>query len=85
MEISTQGYEDIQEYAESVKRYVEHRVPPGGFLEAVLSNDLFGAVGRADHRSMEQLGDIVRFIYNRVPNGVFGTQDKVNRHLQGTR
>ena len=43
----------------AMKRYIEDRLQPGGFLEAVLSNDLAGAFGRADHINRDRLFDIV--------------------------
>ena len=37
-----------QNMVEGIKRYVEHGVSPGGFLTALLTNDLTGALNRAD-------------------------------------
>lgn len=47
--------------------YVHEGRHPGPFLHAVLTNDLFEAVGAADAESLAALPEIVVFIYNRVP------------------
>ena len=36
----------------ALDRYVDHGLEPGGFLTAVLTNDLFGAVARADSENI---------------------------------
>lgn len=51
---------------------------PGGFLEAVLSNDLFGAMGRADSESRRILYDLVCFIYNKLPSACYGNREIVH-------
>jgi hypothetical protein len=48
--------------------YVQHGAGPGHFLRAVLSNNLFEAVGRADKDALASLAELVIFIYNRVPS-----------------
>jgi hypothetical protein len=62
--------------------YVERGIPVGGFLHALLSNDLFGAVGRADAQNLHALKDIVNWVYNRAPQNCWGTEAKVIRWLQ---
>ena len=58
-------------------RYVHHGLDTGGFLHAVLCNDLFGAVARADSESLLALPEIVRYIFNDLPNGCWGSEEKV--------
>lgn len=52
---------------EELTRYIEHGVPLGDFLEAVVKNDLMEAFGRADERNCEDLAHICAWIYNRMP------------------
>ena len=40
---------------------------PGGFLTSVITNDLFGAVARADRANKEVLPQIVEYVYWNVP------------------
>ena len=68
---------------DSLIRYVEHRIAPGGFLCAVLSNDLFGALGKADESNSAAIVEICRFIYNELPNGCWGSEERVNSWLAG--
>jgi len=63
----------------SIDMFVELGHGVGGFLTAVLTNDLFGAVAKADAESLEALGDIVRYIYNNVPQECYGSVDAVSR------
>lgn len=64
-------------------RYVEERVPTGGFLEAVLCNDLKEAFGRADLENRRNLGAIVYWLYNSAPADCWGSPKKVRDWLAG--
>jgi len=66
----------------ALDRYVEHKMLPGGFLMAVLSNDLFGAVGRADSENLAALPDIVKYVYNHMPADSWGSVDKVYKFVE---
>lgn len=67
----------------ALDRYVNHRLQPGGFLTAVLSNDLFSAVGRADSQNKLALAEICQYIYNEVPGNAWGSSDAVRNYLKG--
>jgi len=64
-----------------VYAFVEHRSQPGHFLTCVLTNDLFGAVGRADSESGATLRELVGFIHAEVPTLCYGTNAKVREWL----
>ena len=51
---------------ESFKRYVEHKVPTGGFLRALLENDLREAFGRADYINVGLIQAYVSWMYNNL-------------------
>lgn len=70
---------------DSLQLYVESRCHPGGFLFAVLSNDLMGAMDRADDHNREALFEICQFIYNELPNGCHGSPMAVARWLKGEK
>ena len=59
----------------AIHQYVDHKVPTGGFLEAVLSNDLAGAVGKADLENGRALAEIVKYVYNEIPADCWGSRD----------
>lgn len=69
----------------SLKRYHRAHIPTGDFLTAVLSNDLFEAVARADAENLEVLPSIVKFIYNRLPANYWGDTNTVNKWLDYTK
>ena len=64
----------------SITRYVEHAVKPGGFLTAVLSNDLRNATGRADQQNLVALPAIVRWFANHCP-GLYGEKN-MREHIR---
>ena len=67
------GYENIPLHTQAeLKRWVENGYYPGSFLSAVLCNDLFGAINRADYENLKMIPAIVQFIYNRVPSECWG-------------
>jgi hypothetical protein len=51
--------------------------PVGDFLTAVLSNNLWDAVARADDDSMKSLKYIVMFIHNELPSKCHGSKELV--------
>ena len=65
-----------------LKRYVDHHIEPGGFLRAVLENDLKEAFGRADEDSRNGLFDIVCWLYNCAPGKCWGSPEKVQAWLR---
>lgn len=67
---------------ESIDRYVEHGVPTGGFLRAVLSNDLSGACERADVYNQIALCCIVAYLYNKCPGACWGSPESVAAWLK---
>jgi hypothetical protein len=69
------------EIKESIDRYVAERVPTGGFLKAVLENDLMEAFGRADEDNRLDLFEICSYIYNNIPNICHGSPEKVKEWL----
>lgn len=66
-----------------IVHYLVNRIEPGGFLLAVLSNDLMGAFGRADEQSRWGMPSLVTFIYNDIPSTAWGSPEKVRRWLAG--
>ena len=52
---------------EGLKRWIDHGIKPGSFMLAVLTNDLRGAIERADDENL----------YNEAPGGCWGSVEKV--------
>ena len=76
---------DIQDAIESIDRYVQHGIPCGGFLTAVLENNLMEAMGRADESSKINLCEICRYIYNDIPSNAHGSPASVQAYLKAKR
>jgi len=69
--------------AEALQRWVQRGTPCGGFLMAVLRNDLKEAVGRADRENNKALLDIVQAVSREIPNSAWGSAKKVNDWIDG--
>jgi hypothetical protein len=66
---------------EGLREYLVARQPVGGFLTAVLANDLSGAVLRADPVSEAALKDLARFLHNHAPPDAHGSAEAVHQWL----
>jgi hypothetical protein len=76
------SYDKIKpEIIESLRRYADHHVPTGGFLRAVLSNDLLEAVIKADDDNRTALVDIVGYCYEEIPHDCWGSPERVRAWL----
>jgi len=72
----------MKEIRESLEMYARHKVPCGSFLNAVLENDLSGALSKADYQNSARLHEIVSFVSNNVPHNIWGSKEKVAAHLK---
>jgi hypothetical protein len=79
------NYTIKQNVIDSLARYIEHGIEPGGFLEAVLANDLMESFGRADMENRESLFDICSYIYNELPSNSHGSYDIFNQWIKSKR
>jgi hypothetical protein len=64
-----------------VLNYLSHGIPGGGFLNAVLSNDLVGAYGRADLSNEAHMRVWAEWLYNHAPAGSWGSKEKVKEWM----
>ena len=62
---------------EGMAIWLVHGRVPGDFLTAVLSNDLMGAVGRADDINRHRLFNYAAYFYNYAPPGSYGSPEAV--------
>ena len=65
----------------SIIDYVMDGCKLGGFLEAVITNNLMGAFRRADAHSLAGLKNLVGWLYNDAPAGCHGSMTKYNDWL----
>lgn len=66
----------------SLDRYANQHIETGGFLKAVLENDLCEAVCRADEINFQFLPVLVRYVYNELPAPCWGSKEKVAAWLK---
>jgi len=59
-----------------LERYIEGHIKPGGFLSAVLKNDLCGAINHADDENIQNLPAYIGFLYNQAPSLCWGSEKK---------
>jgi hypothetical protein len=62
--------------------YIEHGVEPGGFLRAVLSNQLVESFGRADETNRAAMFDWATWLYNECPRDAWGSPEKVDAWIE---
>lgn len=73
---------DIPEHTkESLMNYFNRCWEPGGFLMAVLRNDLYAAATKADYVNGPELANIVKWIINNAPYGSYGDHEVVKDWL----
>jgi hypothetical protein len=67
---------------DGLRDYLRYGLPPGHFLQAVLSNDLREACGRADDENRSALYDYVYVLYNYAPGDAWGSPEKVRAWIE---
>jgi len=70
-----------QHMHESISEYVLHGRPPGGFLNAVLENDLMESAGLADDQNRECLFQYAKLLY-LLPYDSWGSPEKVQAWIK---
>ena len=74
----TINYSKLPEHMqEGARRYIEDGIEPGGFLTAVLSNDLKGAYVRADEENLAAMREWVNWVYWECPGVAQGSSKNV--------
>ena len=63
----------------ALMRYQDDGVMPGGFLQAVLRNDLQEAVFHADPESLAALLPICRYVHWEIPAVAHGSREAVDQ------
>jgi hypothetical protein len=62
--------------------YLRYGVPPGHFLQAVLSNDLREACARADDVNIAAIYNYVLVLNNYAPSAAWGSPEKVREWIE---
>jgi hypothetical protein len=67
---------------DSIENYANLKIATGGFLRAVLENNLSEACQTADAKNLANLHNIVNAIYWELPADCWGTRERVNKWLK---
>ena len=65
-----------------LRNFALHGLEPGGFMFALLSNDLRRSCELADAISGPAIFEIVSYIYNELPSNCWGSPEKVKAWLE---
>jgi hypothetical protein len=86
VEISGLDYSGLPPHIQgAAKRYIEHGVEVGGFLTAMISNNLTASFATADETNRERMFDIVSWFYNEAPGPCWGSPEKMTAWMQQQR
>ena len=69
-------------FREELEGYLYRGEPPSSFLSMVLQGDI-RAVLVADMLAMSCIVNLVRYLDNEVSSSVWGSPDKIEKHLTG--
>ena len=72
----------VEDSLPTLKRYAVSGCPTGDFLREVRSNDLLGAVGRADDYNLGTIPAICNYIDNEMPSGCHGSRETVETWIK---
>jgi hypothetical protein len=71
-----------EEIHATLLKYIQHGLHPGGFLSAVLNNDLKHAVLDADEENFLNLQYLCKWLYNYAPETCYGSPEKVKKWME---
>ena len=74
-----------QSTLETINNYVTKGLKPGGFVTAVLANDLMESIGRADSENRMTLFQIASYVYNEIPASSHGSYEIVENWIKNLR
>lgn len=78
----TERYEVPGYMRHSLAEYVIGHKPVGDFLEAVISNNLYGAYAHADGTNVKHVGAYVAYLYNVAPSKCWGSPEKYKAWIE---
>ncbi len=84
MKVDQDTYDKLPAHLrDGVRRYIEDHGGVGDFLTAVIQNDLWGAIRRADGVSLVALPTIVAWFYWEAPGNCWGSKEKHEAWIEG--
>jgi len=81
----TSQYDKIRpDIRAALARYAREHSGVGGFLRAVLSNDLMEALGRADDENRAAIWEICLYVHNEMPSLCHGSPERYKEWIKDT-
>lgn len=68
---------------QALERFLFHGIPTGGFLRAVMENDLRGSFERADEENRANPFATLCFLVNAMPSITWGSAENIDAWLSG--
>ena len=69
---------------EAIFNYLVYGWEPGGFLTAVMANDLYRAATVSDIANVDNLAYVAKFVVYALPQACYGNYDQIKNWLQLT-
>jgi hypothetical protein len=69
----------------AIQRYVATGAGTGHFVDAVMRNDLFDAVARADAESLAAFREIIWYVYNQLDDRCWGPKHVKSAEVEAWR
>ncbi len=70
---------------DGLREYVDHGIPQGHFLTAVITNDLKEACARADRTNLRIIPAYVAWLYNEADARCWGSREKMDAWIDAKR
>lgn len=77
MKIPKSGYDEAPRHADGFQRYFEEGILPGGFLQALLANNLYLASQRADPTNLHLFREYTWWLDEYAPKEAYGSTEKM--------
>ncbi len=78
-----QNYEELPaSLVSGMRLYIEQGVQPGGFLTAVICNNLKESFMRADAFNQHLMFEIVKWMYNEAPSLCWGSPARMKHWIE---
>lgn len=61
---------------QALRNYEDYGISPGGFLSALLQDNLIEAAKLADQTSLNTLGAVVDYMFNEMDHECYGSKEK---------
>ena len=79
-----QGFYIPDRMMPGITRYINDRILPGQFLQAIICNDLKAACSRADDENQRNLIAYVGYFHNEAPSQCWGSKKKMMAWVNDT-